>query len=191
MIAQDNSESVSRFSASQSVSAMIKGLVHLQDKLGDDYEVHEFTFDKNLYDGLTRTFNGKQTNISGALKQLNDRFVNQNIGAVVLATDGLYNIGADPSYEAKNIRSNIYTIAMGDTTARKDVLISNVSYNKTAFLGNDFEIEVSAEAYQSKGARTQLTVTEDGRNVHQQSIDISSASFRKTIPVKLSAHKKG
>ncbi|RFZ95231.1 hypothetical protein D0C36_06810 [Mucilaginibacter conchicola] len=197
LIAQDNSESIKLFRGQNKVSpdgGDLEGansLLALQKQLGDDYEVHAFNFDKDLKDGLSNTFNGKQTNISGALKQLNDRFVNQNIGAVVLATDGLYNTGADPSYEAKNIRSGIYTIAMGNTTARKDVLISNVSYNKTAFLGNDFEIEVSVEAYQSKGGRSQLSVIEDGRNVHQQNIDINSDVFRKTIPVKLSADKKG
>lgn len=192
LIAQDNSQSIKLFTpASNSPLSLGEGWGEVRKQLGDDYEVHTFHFDKDLKDGLLNTFNGKQTDISGALKQLNDRFVNQNIGAVVLATDGLYNIGADPSYEAKNIKASIYTIAMGDTTARKDVLISNVNYNKTAFLGNDFEIEVSMEAYQSQGERTQLTVAEDGRNVHQQSIEINSAAFRKSFPIKLNADKKG
>ncbi|MBL4677512.1 MAG: hypothetical protein JKY70_15115 [Mucilaginibacter sp.] len=194
LIAQDNSESIKLFASPKSSlkeSTLSNSFEALREQLGDDYEVHAFNFDKNLKDGLSKGFNGKQTDISGALKKLNDRFVNQNIGAVVLATDGLYNIGADPSYEAKNTHSSIYTIALGDTTTRRDVLVSNVNYNKTAFLGNDFEIEISVEAYQSKNAHTQLTVTEDGRNVHQQSVDISSAAFRKTIPIKLNADKKG
>jgi hypothetical protein len=117
--------------------------------------------------------------------------VNRNIGALVLATDGLYNLGTDPQYEARNIKTNIYTIALGDTIPRRDLLLSNVNYNKTAFLGNDFEVEILAEAYQSAGENMHLTITEDGRQVHTQNISITSAAFKKVIPVKLNADKKG
>ncbi|QXV67161.1 hypothetical protein INP83_08775 [Mucilaginibacter sp. 21P] len=191
LIAQDNSQSIKLFNRKGNNTLRSGWDSELQKQLGDNYEVHAFHFDKDLRDGLSQTFNGKQTNIAAALKQLNDLFVNQNIGAIVLATDGLYNTGANPSYESRNIKSAIYTVALGDTTARKDVLISNVNYNKTAFLANDFEIEVAVEAYQSKGQQTQLSITEDGMVVHQQSIGITSDVFKKTIPVKLNADKKG
>jgi hypothetical protein len=164
---------------------------HLKKELGNDYEVHEFHFDKELKDSLSSKFDGKQTDISNALHQLNDRFVNRNIGAVILATDGLYNLGADPQYEARNIKTSIYTIALGDTTPRRDLLIGNVNYNKTAYLGNDFEVEVLAEAYQSNGENMRLTITEDGRQLSTQNISITSAAFKKVIPLKLNADKKG
>jgi hypothetical protein len=187
LIAQDNSESVKLFGASTPGAV----LAALKSQLGDAYEVHEFHFDKGLHDGLSNTYNGKQTDIASALHQLNDRFVNRNIGAVILATDGLYNLGADPQYEARNIKTSIYTIALGDTTPRRDLLIGNVNYNKTAYLGNDFEVEVLAEAYQSNGENMRLTITEDGRQLSTQNISITSAAFKKVIPLKLNADKKG
>ena len=153
--------------------------------------MREFHFNRDVADSLTKDFTGKQTDIAGALKQLNDRFVNQNIGAIVLATDGLYNQGSDPQYETKNYKSPIYTIAEGDTVARRDLLIGNVNYNKTAFLGDDFEIEVLAEAYQAKGEAMRLSVSEDGRQVASQSVNINSNDFHQVVPVKLNADKKG
>ncbi|WP_454801024.1 hypothetical protein [Mucilaginibacter phyllosphaerae] len=211
LIAQDNSESVKLFGAPPKSSPEGRAsekkvspfggdleeanwagaLAALKKQLGNDYEVHEFHFDKDLKDGLSTTYAGGQTDISTALHQLNDRFVNRNIGALVLATDGLYNQGADPQYEARNIKTNIYTIALGDTVPRRDLLISNINYNKTAFLGNDFEVELLAEAYQSAGENMRLTVTEDGRQVLTQNIPVTSAAFKKVIPVKLNADKKG
>jgi hypothetical protein len=190
LIAQDNSESIKLFGKGS--LSLGKGWGEaLKKELGNDYEVHEFHFDKDLKDSLSDKFNGRQTDISNALHQLNERFVNRNIGALVLATDGLYNLGTDPLYEARNIKTSIYTIALGDTIPRRDVLISNVNYNKTAFLGNDFEIEILAEAYQSNGENMQLNITQDGRQVHSQNISITSAAFKKVIPVKLNADKKG
>jgi hypothetical protein len=192
LILQDNSESIKLFqNSSEKISSLTTNLDQVKTTLGDNYEVHEFNFDRTLHDGLSDKFNGKQTDISAALKALDDRYVNQNIGAIILATDGLYNQGSDPQYEAKNFKSTIYTIALGDTTPKRDLLIANVNYNKTAFLGNDFEIEVLAEAYQSKGETIRLSVTEDGRQVATQNIPVNSDAFQKLVPIKLNADKKG
>ncbi|RFZ82165.1 hypothetical protein DYU05_16220 [Mucilaginibacter terrenus] len=189
LVVQDRSESIKLFGKASSLP--VSALSSLKKQLGDDYEVHEFSFDKNLHDNLSNTYNGKHTDISSALHQLNDQFANQNVGAMVLATDGLYNLGADPQYEARNIKSSIYAIALGDTIPRRDLLIGNVTYNKTAFLGNDFEVEILAEAYQSNGEQMRLSVAEDGRQIASQTIAVTSAAFRKIIPIKLNADKKG
>ncbi len=190
LVAEDNSQSVKMFSKDD-LGTLVNDLSSLKKQLGADYDVRQFHFNRDVADSLSRDFNGKQTDISNALKQLNDRFVNQNIGAVVMATDGLYNQGTDPQYEAKNFKAPIYTIALGDTVAKRDLLIGNINYNKTAFLGDDFEIEVLAEAYQAKGEALRLSVNEDGRQVASQSVDISSNDFHKVVPLKLNADKKG
>jgi hypothetical protein len=190
LIAQDNSQSIKLFSKNP-VGDLGTALSVLKQQLGDQYDVREFNFGGDLKDGLSAQFDGKQTNISSAIHQLNERFVNQNIGALVLATDGLYNQGSDPGYEAKNLKTSIYTIALGDTTAKRDLLIGNVNYNKTAYLGNDFEVEVLAEAYQAKGENIRLTVSEDNKQVFAQTSAVTSSNFRKVIPLKLNADKKG
>jgi hypothetical protein len=192
LIAQDNSSSINTFKAPGfNADQLVTNLAKLKQELGDKYDVQEFNFDKDLNNGLSNKFNGKQTDIANALRQLNNKFINQNIGALVLATDGVYNQGSDPQYEAKNIKTSIYTIALGDTTAKRDLLISNVNYNKTAFLGNDFEVEVLTTAYQSKGENMRLSVNEDGKQVFAQTIPVTGADFKKLVPIKLTADKKG
>lgn len=193
LVLQDNSQSVSMFKTPRVAGpgVFVDDLSTLKKELGNDYDVQEFHFNSDLEDGLTQNFNGKQTNIANALHQLNERFVNRNIGALVLATDGLYNQGNDPQYEAKNFKTAIYTIALGDTVAKRDLLIGNINYNKTAFLGNDFEIEVLAEAYQSNGETMHLNITEDGRQVAAKNITVNSNNFHQVVPVKLNADKKG
>ena len=190
LVLQDNSESIRMFGG-QTPAKFADDLSNLKSQLGDQYDVQEFHFDKDIAIGLSKNFTGKQTDIANALHQLNDRFVNQNIGAVVLATDGLYNQGSDPQYEARNLKTNIYTIALGDTVAKRDLLIGNISYNKTAFLGNDFEIEVLAEAYQANGENMHLSIDEDGRQVFEQNIPVTSNDFHKVVTIKLNADKKG
>ena len=204
LILQDNSESIKLFAPSKpspeggalkkvspSGGDLEGACAALKQQLGDQYNVQYFNFDRDLHEGLSNKYDGKQTNIANAIRQLNERFVNQNIGALVLATDGLYNQGGDPQYEAKNVKTSIYTIALGDTVAKRDLLIGNVNYNKTAFLGNDFVVEVLAEAYQAKGETMHLTITEDGKTVFTQNIPVTGNDFKMTVPVKLNADKKG
>ncbi|RKR85572.1 hypothetical protein BDD43_5843 [Mucilaginibacter gracilis] len=192
LLLQDNSSSIQLFKpANFDAQKFVSQLGDIKQALGADYDVREFNFSADLKDSLSKSFNGKQTDISAAIRGLTDRFSNQNIGALVLATDGLYNKGSSPQYGARNLKTNIYTIALGDTTPRRDLLIANVNYNKTAFLGNDFEMEVLAEAYQAQAENMRLTVSEDGAPVANQTIAVTTNDFRKVIPLKLHADKKG
>src|SRR3569833_2740464 len=127
LIAQDNSQSIGTFKpAGFNQSLFVGELAKLKEQLGDKFDVREFNFGRDLKDSLSNKFDGKQTNISSALDKFIERFANQNIGALVLATDGLYNQGSDPLYEAKNLKTSIYTVALGDTIAKRDLLIGNV-----------------------------------------------------------------
>ncbi len=192
LVVMDNSSSIQLFKpAGFDPVKFVDRLGNLKSQLGADYDVREFNFAADLKQGLSKTFNGKQTDIERAFHGLYSRFANQNIGAVVVATDGIYNKGADPQYIARNLKTNIYTIALGDTIPKRDLLIANVNYNKTAFLGNDFEVEVLAEAYQSKGENMRMAVTEDGNLVDNKTVGITANSFRQSIPLKLHADKKG
>lgn len=192
LVAQDNSQSINTFHPKDfDATKFVDELARLKEQLGDGYEVQEYNFGHDLNPGLSKSFNAKQTNIAAALKQLNDRFVNQNVGALILTTDGSYNQGADPQYDARNFKTSIYTIALGDTVAKRDLLIGNVNYNKTAFLGNDFEIEVLLQAYQSKGETMHLSVAEDGRQVNAQIVPVDNDAFKKNLTLKLNADKKG
>jgi len=192
LVAQDNSSSIPLFKPKDFDPAkFVSQLGELKKALGSDYDVREFNFSNDLKDSLSKKFNGKQTDISAAFRGLTDRFANQNIGALVLATDGIYNKGSSPQYVAKNLKTNIYTIALGDTVPKRDLLIANVNYNKTAFLGNDFEVEVLTEAYQSKGENIRMNVSEDGASISNQSIAVPANDFRKVIPLKLHADRKG
>lgn len=192
LIAQDNSASIASFKPKDfDASKWVGQLGELKNTLGNDYDVREFYFDKELKNGLSASFDGKQTNISAAIKELSDRFTNQNIGAVVLATDGIYNSGSAPQYVAHDLKARIYTIALGDTVPKPDLVLGNINYNKTAFLGNDFEVEVLVEAYQNKGTNIHLNISEDDKPVATKEIPATSDDFHQMITVKLHADRKG
>ncbi len=192
IFAQDNSASIllskTKDFNQQKYTDQLK---KLEKDLTADYELRTFNFAEQIESGLDLMYNGSLTDISSVFKLIDDQFSNRNIGVVIIGTDGIYNRGANPQYESANIKAPIYTIALGDTIAKRDLLISNVNYNNIAYLGNQFQIGLSIEAYQSEGSTSMLTISSESGVLISQVISINSNEFRQTILLNLPAEKKG
>ena len=61
------------------------------------------------------------------------------------------------------LKAPVYTIALGDTIPKKDILINAVNVNDLVYLDNDFRMEIQVQAFQCDGTSIQLTVLEDGK----------------------------
>lgn len=192
LIAQDNSSSILiSKTADFNQQRYIEQVRELEKDLSSDYEVRTFNFDSKVKNGLDLKFDGPLTDISSLFKLIDDQFSNRNIGALILGSDGIYNRGANPQYESKNLQAPIYTIALGDTIAKRDLLIANVNYNAITYLDNDFQIEISLEAYQAKGSSSVLSVSSSAGIVYSKSVSINSDEFRQSIVLTLPADRKG
>lgn len=109
----------------------------------------------------------------------------------MLASDGIYNSGIQPANTTNNLVPPIYTIAMGDTATRVDAAISHVKYNKIAYLGNKFPLEVSIKAQQLDGQQKKLTIAKDGKVVAEREITYNGNNFSTTEQFVLEADNKG
>jgi hypothetical protein len=97
VIIQDNSESVKLNRDSAFYQNEYPQLLNqLTNALAEDFEVRRYLFGKSLSDTGTLNFQEKQTDIDLALKEAINLYSGRNIGAFVLATDGIYNKGANP-----------------------------------------------------------------------------------------------
>ena len=94
----------------------------------------------------TLKFEGTETNLSRASRFLNQNYVNQNLGAAVLISDGIYNAGSDPVSSLIDLRQPVYTIGVGDTTRYSDFKIASVQHNSISYLGNDFIVRAEIQA---------------------------------------------
>ncbi|WP_316831131.1 hypothetical protein [Pedobacter aquatilis] len=192
IIGQDNSLSVNQVKAPGFDEKLYeRNLKSLQDKLSSKYEVKVYNFGDSVADGFDFSKQGKLTDGTALFQKIRDEYTNRNIGAIVLATDGIFNRGGNPLYSINQINSPVYTVALGDSIPKRDVLISNVNYNNIVYLDDDFTVEIQVQAFQSDKENTTLTVNQNGSKVQQKSIAISGNAFIKTIPLKLHAGKTG
>jgi hypothetical protein len=167
------------------------GIKQLQQNLADDYEVKTYTIGKTVTENFDGSFNERQTNISQVFDELKNNYNNQNLGAVIVATDGLYNEGSNPVYSAKDLHAPVFTVALGDTIQQKDVLIKQVKYNQLVYAGNLFPLQIDVSAFGYNTKQTKLTISHQNQTVFTQNVTINSANFFQTIPVSLEAKQPG
>ena len=140
IIVQDASTSVKDYNIYEELSL-------LAEQTENDFDVFTFHFDETIKEGFINEYNGLQTNYSNLFDDLESRFTGRNVSAIILVSDGLYNMGENPIFKSNTSKFPIFTIALGDTIQQKDLLIKDVQYNEIAFLGNDFPIAVLLEGY--------------------------------------------
>ena len=137
-------------------------------------------------------FGGSTTDIAAALEDIASRYQGRNLGAVVLATDGIYNRGNNPASTAERLTFPVYTVALGDTTPQRDAALANIRHNRIAFSGNTFPVEITVNATRLKGHSAQLTLSDSrGKTVAQKGIDYNDNSFSSTLTFELKAEQPG
>ena len=191
ILAQDVSESVAM---DLDTTAYRERWSTLKRELSDRYQVVEYTFGQSFRTDGNLTFTDKRTNLDAVLTEISDVYGTQNLGAVVLATDGIYNEGTNPAYRDLQIQAPVYTVGLGDTTQRRDLLVRRVFHNKIAYLDDRFSIQIDVAARGATASTTTLTVSrvgEGGGVLHSETINIGSNDFFTTKEVVLDADRPG
>lgn len=193
ILANDNSESMIFSKDSLAVKQQLKhNFEELEKKLSSKYEVVTYNFGEEINEGLNYDFNSKTTNISAFFKEIQNRYYNRNLGGVVLATDGIYNAGSNPLFETKKLKNiPVYTIALGDTTIKKDVFIENILHNRLVYKGNKFPVVVEVKAEQFAGRSTVVKVQKGGKVLGQKTITFGSNTELNKVSFELTAEGNG
>ncbi len=192
VFAQDNSESiVYNTDSSYYKNTYPKELSKFLDRLKTNYQVNTYSFDNKINDDFKLDFTGKSTNYSSLLEEISNRYTNRNVGAFILSGDGIYNEGSSPLNKASEMHFPIYTIALGDTIVHTDLCISELNYNKFAFLGNNFPLQIYLEANDAKGKQIHLSVLRNNKVVKTEIVDIENNSFSKQLNLEIEADKTG
>lgn len=195
VFAQDGSESITASWSESDSSAYVQDVQALQQQLGESYDLVNYTFGEEVRDTLDFSFSDKRTNLANLLRRVYDVYSNQNLGAVVISSDGIYNEGANPVYADVKLNAPVYTFGLGDTTRRKDVLIKRVFHNKIAYLGDRFSIQVDVTAQNAAGTTVPLRIAriENGnrRELVNESVTIDRNDFFRTREFILDADRAG
>lgn len=192
IFAQDNSSSILMNKDSLFYKTTYQTKVNeLISNLSSTFDVREFTFGENLNEKTSIDFSEKITNISAVFEQIESKFYNQNVGAVILASDGIYNKGNNPLYQASLAPYTVYTVTLGDTVVQQDLILKEVNHNKITFLKNQFPLELFAVVNKAEGQKTKLNITNNNAIVFSKEYTVNSNTFSISETILLEAKNIG
>lgn len=197
LVAIDNSESVKSNKDSAFYAMEYPGQVaKLISELGDSYVVKTYLVgDEDHLIGdketLDMDFSDKSTNLSSLFDQVDMLYANQNVGAVVMLTDGIFNTGASPYYKAEKAGCPVYAVGLGSSELATDLFISDILHNRQTLKGNFFPVEVKVAAYKLSGKQAELTLKEGETEIYRKQLTLSGNRYFETVKFSVEAKSKG
>jgi hypothetical protein len=172
ILLSDKSSSMKNYKDSNEVMRQINGLQSsLSEQLSEDYELVNMTVGANVEYQAVPNFKDATSDLSKGFEKINTDFYNRNVGAVIFVSDGNFNAGVNPVYEAEKISfTPVYTLAVGDTIPKRDQYIKNVATNDVTFLKNKFPVEVDVEAVKMGKGTTSVSILRGGKVLQSQNI---------------------
>ncbi len=193
IVAHDNSESIKlAFDGNKQMEAEYISLFNdFILNISKDFQVKTVSFGEKCVDSLSYSFNEKETDFTQLFRTIEKQFINYNVGALVIASDGIYNQGVSPTYLAKKLHYPVYTVALGDSSRKRDIYIKDVLSNSIAFLGDEFPLEIQLGSFGFKGEDITLRILKNNKILQEEKIKISSTDFFKKLHINLTAERVG
>ena len=191
IVAQDVSSSVLKEMSATKQQQYKQDLYKLIEDLSVDYLVDTYSFGQQVRNELALDFSDPSSNFSAFFQEMYDLYSNQNLGAIIWASDGIYNQGADPLYMNDRISVPVMSVALGDTAIKKDLVLKKIFNNQIAYLGDKFTVQVDVSSKNCKGAQTKMSVFSGKKKVYEKIIEIKGADYFETHEMVLDADKTG
>ena len=184
-VVTDNSKSMLNYKDSNSV---LNNVVAFKDKLkkefGEKLVIKEISVGSELKTGEAISFNESNSNLEKAFEYINTEYYNRNIGGIAFISDGNFNVGANPIYNAERIKfSPIFSFAVGDSIQKRDHLIRNIFHNNIAFYKNKFPVEIDVSAFKFNNEEIKVSIEHNKKIIDSKIISYSKENqdFKKVI----------
>ncbi len=190
LLLQDNSRSAGIALGGDSTSYR-KNIESLTDKLSGQFRVVKWGFGDGVQQDTLFNYDRPATDISAALARAEEFYGMQNLGGIILATDGRFNQGISPAYRSSGYQGALYTVAMGDSTREKDLRISRTYANRTATLNSSFEVRADVIAALCGGYSNSAILKEGDEQIASVPLSINNDRFDRYVAFTVKAAKTG
>jgi len=144
---------------------------------GADIRVQPFVFGagdvKRLKSIDSVDYKKSGSDLAAALEQITEQYANQNLAAIIVASDGISTEGKNPINLTEQIKVPIFTALIGDTTRARDLIIESVLYNEISYLNTESPIQVNVRGQGITAENVSVTLAQRGKTIATQNITLS------------------
>jgi hypothetical protein len=120
--------------------------------------------------------NEDATDITSALRQLAREKDRANIGAALIVSDGNYNVGQSPLYEAEQVGIPLYAVGIGDSTEQKDIVVTKVATNELVYAETEVPVDATIKSSGFKGEKIEVTLNEGSRELSKAYVTLEEGT---------------
>lgn len=194
----DNSKSMRIADRGGERSATLDSLLRSNalQRLGRRAQLHYYTFGVALrpFDPATQDslpFSEEGTDISAALRSLQRERATYGFDAALIASDGMYTLGQNPVYEAEENGIPLFTVAIGDSTERRDILVSRVLANSTAFSGTPTPVDIRVRSSGFTGGETVVRLLHGSKELARTVLRLESGTREYSVTLTYTPAEEG
>jgi glutathione S-transferase len=152
----DNSLSIQYSNAGKDTAEMRIALNRLRAKLSERFEISNWLAGSKFRKADIPDFSDASTNLSQAISGLSGRKAPDRLAAVVLLSDGLYNDGSNPVFEASQADHPWFTLALGDSSRKRDAVLEQIQANAICYKGDRIQLIASLLAEDLQGEQMNI-----------------------------------
>jgi hypothetical protein len=160
------------------------------DLFARNIKVDKYTFSDTLDDAYL-SMDGRQTALGKAIQSVYDTYREQNLTAIVIASDGLSNFGSDPVGVAREIEAPVYTIDLGPQKISRDLRIVDINHEPVAYAGRPFEISVEVEGRGFEKLEMPLIISDENNELSRKNIEILGQGERQRYMMEITPQEPG
>jgi len=113
---------------------------------------------------------GIETNLSPPFDLLSDSIRRRNIGGIVLFTDGRYNSGPNPSFDAERLGVPVFAVGLGDSVEPRDLSLDQLFTNEIAYINTEQPVQVRVRSFGYDQRPAELVLRDDNGVVAREQI---------------------
>lgn len=158
---QDRSASMAENLGEDSLD-YVRQLDEFRRSLPGDWEWKPWGFGEKATEDSLLPFDLPATDIHQALSEIQRTYEGENIGAIILASDGQINQGAHPLFHPVPLMAPVFSFGIGDTQKTADLELVRIRANRTLRLGNELELGIDVRAQGLAGREARIQIMENG-----------------------------
>ena len=149
------------------------------DSRDERFTYTDYLFDTEISPGNELSLDGTGTHINAVMNHILE---NENrFKAAILFSDGIATQGRNPLFTATQLSIPVFTVPLGDTTAVRDLAISEVEYSDPVYTNTLNRITAEIQYQQVENKQTEVRLIENGTVVETTEIEFQSPSGSRLI----------
>jgi len=136
-------------------------------------------------------FDGTRTDLASGLQTVPEELRDENLGGIVLVSDGQYNTGQTPLRAADRSPVPVHTVTVGDTTRQRDLRVQSVTTNDRAYLNSSVPVRVTLSVTEGPGRPVPVTLEQSGRTLDQRPVRLPSGTGEVSVDLTFQPEQAG